>query len=177
MAQSSLPNIYENTNRIISNTAGPLGGGYTITATPYGPILTANATYNPEPAVTYNPPAAPIATPVTPTIDPKIEANALYGKPMALSAMGYARIGSSPAPIVGPFFNGPKVDFIVSFGVPANVEGDRKIYKIYLDNELAWSSAAGGTLPAHGTFAAESFDFIFKPGTLTQSVCSLETEK
>ena len=112
--------------------------------------------------------AAPQATPVTPTFDPKIEANALYGKPMALSAVGYARIGASPAPIVGPYINGDTVDFIVSFGVPANVEGDRKIYKIYLDNELAWSSVAGGTLPGDGTFAAEAFDFVFKPGTLTR---------
>jgi hypothetical protein len=128
-------------------------------------------------AVTYSAPVSPNPTPVTPTFDPKLEANALYGKPMALSAMGYARIGASPAPIVGPYINGDIVDFIVSFGVPANVEGDRKIYKIWLDNELAWSSVAGGTLPGDGTFAAESFDFIFKPGRLDQTVCSLETEK
>jgi len=120
---------------------------------------------------------APAATPVSPTFDPKIEANALYGKPMALCALGYARIGASPAPIVGPYFNGTNVDFVVSFGVPANVEGDRRIYKIYLDNELAWSSATGGTLPGDGTFAAERFDFVFKPGRLDQTVCSLETEK
>jgi hypothetical protein len=120
---------------------------------------------------------APSPTPITPTFDPKIEANALYGKPMALSALGYARIGGSPAPIVGPYLTETTVDFIVSFGVPANVEGDRKIYKIYLDNELAWSSASGGTLPGDGTFAAEAFDFIFKPGRLDQTVCSLETEK
>lgn len=119
----------------------------------------------------------PTITPVTPNFDPKIEANALYGKPMTLAAMGFARIGSAPAPIVGPYINAGKVDFIVSFGVAVPLSGDRKIYAIYLDNELAWSSVAGGTLPAHGTFAAESFDFIFKPGTLTQTVCSLETEK
>ena len=120
---------------------------------------------------------SPNPTPISPTFDPKIEANALYSKPMALSALGYARIGGSPAPIVGPYLTATTVDFIVSFGVPANVEGDRKIYKIYLDNELAWSSAGGGTLPGDGTFAAESFDFIFKPGRLDQTVCSLETEK
>lgn len=120
---------------------------------------------------------APPVTPVSPTIDPKIEANALYGKPMALFAGGFARIGASPAPIVGPYLNAGVVDFIVSFGVPVPVTGDRKIYAIYLDNELAWSSVAGGTLPAHGTFTSEAFDFIFKPGTLTQTVCSLETEK
>lgn len=125
------------------------------------------------------PPPAPITIiniqPVTPTFDPKIEANALYGKPMALCALGFARIGASPAPIVGPYINNGVVDFIVSFGVPANPSGDRKIYKIYLDNECAWSSVGGGTLPAHGTFASEAFDFVFKPGTLTQTVCSLET--
>jgi hypothetical protein len=116
-------------------------------------------------------------TPISPTFDPKIEANALYSQPMPLSALGYARIGGSPAPIVGPYLSATTVDFVVSFGVPANVEGDRKIYKIYLDNELAWSSVGGGTLPGHGTFAAEAFDFIFKPGRLDQTVCSLETEK
>jgi hypothetical protein len=119
--------------------------------------------------------SAPQASPISPTFDPRIEANTLYGKPMALSAMGYARIGASPAPIVGPFINGDIVDFIVSFGVPANVEGDRKIYKIYLDNELAWSSVTGGTLPGDGTFAGPPFDFVFKPGRLDQTVCSLET--
>jgi len=117
------------------------------------------------------------ATPVTPTFDPKIEANALYGKAMGLYTGGYARMGASPAPIVGPYIHDGVVDFIVSFGVPSNPEGDRKIYAIYLDNELAWSSSGGGTLPADGTFAAEAFDFIFKPGTLTQSACSLETAK
>jgi hypothetical protein len=120
---------------------------------------------------------SPNPNPVSPTFDPKLEANALYSKPMALCALGYARIGASPAPIVGPYLTDTTVDFIVSFGVPANVEGDRKIYKIYLDNELAWSSAAGGTLPGDGTFAAEPFDFVFKPGRLDQTVCSLETEK
>jgi hypothetical protein len=129
----------------------------------FTPMPTSVATVNP--------------TPVTPTFDPKIAANTLYGRPMALSALGYARIGSSPAPLVGPYIGATTVDFIVSFGVPANVEGDRKIYKIYLDNELAWSSAGGGTLPGDGTFAAEAFDFIFKPGRLDQTVCSLETEK
>jgi len=117
----------------------------------------------------------PQATPISPTFDPKIEANALYGKPMCLYTGGYARIGASPAPIVGPFIGATTVDFIVSFGVPSNPEGDRKIYKIWLDNELAWSSDTGGTLPGDGTFAAEAFDFVFKPGRLDQTVCSLET--
>jgi len=136
----------------------------------------------PSPPVTYvynnyYQQAAPQPTPVTTTFDPKIEANALYSKPMPLFCGGFARIGASPAPIVGPYINGDIVDFVVSFGVPANVSGDRKIYKIYLDNELAWSSSGGGTVPGDGTFAAETFDFIFKPGTLTQSAVSLESEK
>ncbi len=122
-------------------------------------------------------PTGPTSTPVTPTFDPKFEANALYGKPMSLFAGGFARIGASPAPIVGPYLNDGKCSFIVSFGVAVPVDGDRKIYAIYLDNELAWSSVSGGTLPAHGTFTAEAFDFIFKPGTLTQTLCSLETTK
>jgi len=123
------------------------------------------------------PASTPIATPVSPNFDPKIEANALFSKPMALYTGGYARIGASPAPIVGPYINGNVVDFVVSFGVPSNPAGDRRIYKIYLDNELAWSSTTGGTLPADGTFASEAFDFVFKPGTLTQSAVSLESEK
>jgi hypothetical protein len=118
---------------------------------------------------------APKATPVTPNYDPKIDANALYGKPMALFTGGFARIGSGPAPLVGPYLADGRASFVVSFGVPSNPEGNRKIYAIYLDNELAWSAPSGGTVPADGTFHAEAFDFIFKPGTLTQSVCSLET--
>jgi len=141
----------------------PLGGGGS------GPVV--------SPKITYNYYQAPASTPVTPTFDPKIEANALYSKPMALSVGGYYRMGASPAPIVGPYITGTTVDFIVSFGVPANITGTRRIYAIYLDNELAWSSVGGGTLPGDGTFASDSFDFIFKHGTLTQTACSLETEK
>jgi hypothetical protein len=122
-------------------------------------------------------PSTPAARPVTPNFDPKIDANALYSKPMALYTGGYARLGASPAPIVGPYIHDGVVDFIVSFGVPSNPEGERRIYKIYLDNELAWSSASGGTLPGDGTFASEPFDFIFKTGRLDQSACSLETIK
>jgi hypothetical protein len=118
---------------------------------------------------------APNPTPVSPTFDPKLEANALYGKAMGLYTGGYARMGASPAPIVGPYISGGLVDMIVSFGVPSNPDGNRKIYNIWLDNEWAWTSPGGGTLPAHGTFKAETFDFIFKPGTLTQTACSMET--
>jgi len=96
---------------------------------------------------------------------------------MALFAGGYARIGAGPAPIVGPYINGDIVEFVVSFGVPANPEGDRKLYKIWLDQELAWSSTTGGTLPGDGAFAGTAFDFTFKPGTLTQGAVSLETER
>ena len=128
------------------------------------------------PVVSYTAPVvAPQATPVTPVFDPKIAANALYGKPMALSALGFARIGASPAPIVGPYFNAGTVSFVVSFGVPADPDGTRLIYKIYLDNELAWVSITGGTVPADGSFTAEEFDFTFKQGRLDQTVCSLET--
>jgi len=174
MATSSTPSWTYSSGR-----TGPLGSLY-LGKDPFGGVLGPLAASGPDassPAITYSPPVSPNPTPVTPTFDPKLEANALYGKPMALSALGYARIGGSPAPLVGPYINGNTVDFVVSFGVPANVEGNRKIYKIYLDNELAWSSASGGTLPGDGTFAAEAFDFIFKPGRLDQTVCSLETEK
>jgi len=165
--------LNDNLNAYVST--GPTGARGTLYFTDAGWLAASGAL--PTGSISYNPPAAINATPVSPTFDPKLDANALYGKPMALSAMGYARIGASPAPLVGPYINGGTVDFIVSFGVPANVEGDRKIYKIYLDNELAWSSVAGGTLPGDGTFAAEPFDFVFKPGRLDQTVCSLETEK
>jgi hypothetical protein len=149
---------------------GPLGGDV-------GYIAAGGSNAAAKSAITYSPSVAPNPTPVTPTFDPKIEANALYGKPMALYTGGYARIGASPAPIVGPYIHDGVVDFIVSFGVPSNPEGTRRIYKIYLDNELAWSSAGGGTLPGDGTFASEPFDFIFKTGRLDQTACSLETIK
>ncbi len=126
--------------------------------------------------ITINQPA-PAPTPVTPTFDPKIEANALYGKPMALFAGGFARIGASPAPIVGPYIDSNLASFIVSFGVPANPDGDRKIYAIYLDNELAWSAPSGGTSHLDGTFLAEHFDFEFRPGRYDQTVCSLDEER
>lgn len=146
----------------------PLTGGSTLLAAS-GPIEYRGST---GPIV-----ATPQATPVTPTFDPKIEANALYGKPMALFTGGYARMGASPAPIVGPYIHDGVVDFVVSFGVPSNPEGDRKIYAIWLDNELAWTSTTGGTVPGDGTFTAEPFEFVFKPGTLTQTPVSLETTK
>lgn len=122
------------------------------------------------------PTSIPTISPVTPTFDPKIEANALYGKAMALSVLGFARIGASPAPLVGPYINNGKVDFLVSFGVPADPSGTRVIYAIYLDNEMAWSSVAGGIVPADGTFASEPFDFAFHQGTLTQGISGLEQD-
>jgi hypothetical protein len=160
------------------------GGSYGVAgATPTITYKTLNG-YNITVAGTpYRPssPAAPVPTVtlVTPTYDPKIEANALYGKRIILWALGYGRIGSAPAPLVGPYINSGKVDFLVSLGVPANPSGTRKIYKLYFDNELAWHHAAGwdGTGANPGTFTAESFDIEFRQGTLTQAVCSLETEK
>lgn len=155
-----------------TNTAGY--SFYSWGSAPAGLAGTYAGLLQPSPQVVA---AAPNPTPVTPNFDPKIEANALYGKPMPLFTGGFARIGASPAPIVGPYIGGGVVDMIVSFGVPSNPGGDRKVYAIYLDSELAWSSPGGGTLPGDGTFAAEAFDFVFKPGTLTQTVCSLETSK
>lgn len=172
--EGSLPGNPQVTGQYFSSSPYGPGPG-TLELTEAGWIVSRQApalNYAASPA-----PAAPVARPVTPTFDPKIEANALYGKPMALFAGGFARIGAGPAPIVGPYIHDGVVDFIVSFGVPANPEGDRKIYKIWLDNELAWSSASGGTVPGDGTFSAQSFDFVFKPGTLTQSACSLEATK
>jgi len=120
---------------------------------------------------------APQPTPVTPVVEPKIQANALYGQPMALFAGGYARIGAPGAPIVGPFLDraAGKVSFMVSFGVCANVNGNRKIYKIWLDDELAWEAASGGTFSGEGTFKAEAFEFVFHQGRLDQPIDALET--
>lgn len=141
-----------------------------------------------QPFAPYQWPTATVTTtiinnpaPVTPTVDPKIEANTLYGKAMALCVLGIAKIGCSPAPIVGPYRNSGRCDFIVSFGVPANPAGNRKIYKIWLDQELWWSSVTGwdgsGAQPGDAIYHAETADIAFRPGTLTQAVLSLETEK
>lgn len=135
-----------------------------------------------EPAISRS--SGPSPTPVTPTFDPKIDANALYGKAITLAALGFARIGSAPAPIVGPYVNERSdgtVDFIVSLGFAVPVTGNRKVYAIYLDNELAWSSVTGwdgsGALPGDSTFHGDTFSFGFRPGTLTQSVLTLESDK
>lgn len=129
------------------------------------------------PSVTVNTTVINNPAPVTPTVDPKIEANTLYGKAMALCVLGFARVGSASAPIVGPYRNSGLVDFVVSFGVPDNPSGDRKIYAIYLDNEKAWEAPAGGTTHLEGTFLTEPFAFTFLPGTLTQAPVSLEAER
>jgi len=118
---------------------------------------------------------APNASPVTPTLDPKIQADILYDKPIALSVLGIARIGGSI--IFGPYFDNGKVTFGVSFGLPANPNGTRIIYDIAFDSMVAWSSADGGTLPGHGVFNAESFTFRFYPGRLDQAVDPLEELK
>jgi hypothetical protein len=119
--------------------------------------------------------APPPATPVTPTLDPKIQADILYDKPIALSVLGLARIGGSI--IFGPYFDSGKVTFGVSFGLPANPDGTRIIYDIAFDSMTAWTSSGGGTLPGDGTFAAESFTFRFYGGRLDQAVDPLEELK
>lgn len=137
----------------------------------------------PTTASTPAPPPVVNVTPVTPTFDPKIEANALYGKPMALAAIGSkpVRFGGSPAPIVGPYINAGLVDFIVSIALIVPVDGVRKLFTVYLDQKKAWSSATGwdgsGAQPGDAIYHAEVFDLAFRPGTLTQSVLSLETDK
>jgi hypothetical protein len=137
-----------------------------------------NASYTPPPVTNYYVTVTtPAPTPVTPTFDPKIEANALYGKPMSLMAGGYARIGASPAPIIGPYLNAGLAYFAVSLGLAVPVTGERRLYKIYLDQELAWECPTGGIYPADGTFKAEAFDFEFLQGTLTQTFPTLESNK
>lgn len=128
----------------------------------------------PSVSITYNTFVNP--TPVTPTAIPTIEANALYGKPMSLFAGGYARIGSAAAPIVFPTINSGLASGIWSFGVPANPAGTRLIFKMYLDNELAWTCPAGSAFAEDGTFTAETFNFVFRTGRLNQEVLDLEEE-
>lgn len=112
----------------------------------------------------YNPPAPqPVAPPQ------KINAD-LYGKKITLAALGLARLGAAPAPLLLRKPSNGYVSLLASFGFPANPSGTRVIYDIALDNMTVWESAGGGTLPAHGTFKAETFDFVFYPGRLDQAV-------
>lgn len=152
----------------------PWASGYSGAGT-YASFLSA-----PSPTVTFS---SPPITPVSPTFDPKIDANQLYGKAMTLAAIGSkpVRFGGSPAPIVGPYINGSTVDFLVSIALIVPVDGTRKLFTVYLDQEKAWSSATGwdgtGAQPGDAIYHAEIFDLAFRPGTLTQTVCSLETAK
>ena len=78
--------------------------------------------------------------------------NALYGKIIPLSALGLARIGTAGL-IFGPYFrSGGRASFAVSFGFPANPEGERRVYEIALDGKVAWENAGGS--PAGRTRAA-----------------------
>lgn len=137
-------------------------------------------TNSPSPSP-YVPPPSPPATPVSQTFDPKIDANTLYGKPITLAAIGSkpVRFGGAPAPIVGPYINSGKVDFLSSIAIIVPVDGSRKLFNVYLDQELAWSSASGwdgtGAQPGDAIYHAETFDLAFRQGTITQAVCSLET--
>lgn len=149
-------------------------------AVPVDPWNNTHWTWVPDTAAAPAPATAPTPQVPAPTpiaYDPQLDANALYGKPMVLSALGYARIGAAPAPLLGPYINGATVDFLSSFGVPADVNGEQVIFNIYLDQELAWTCPAGGTQPSDGTFLAEPFDWTFKPGRLDQAPVSLESEK
>jgi Concanavalin A-like lectin/glucanases superfamily/Putative phage tail protein len=129
--------------------------------------------------VTGSPARAPVATqPAVPSvvtgIDPSEVANALYGKPIPLSALGLARIGTAGL-IFGPYFSSGQASFAVSFGFPANPAGTRRIYEISLDSKVAWESSTGNPEGAIGAgFTGASFECRFYSGTMTQAADPLE---
>jgi hypothetical protein len=127
----------------------------------------------PAPAATPVAVAAPRASVVS-GIDPSEIANALYGRIIPLSALGLARIGTAGL-IFGPYFNEGRASFAVSFGFPANPEGDRRVYEISLDSKVAWANAAGSPAGALGAgFLGDPFECRFYSGTQTQGADPLE---
>lgn len=166
-----------------TSTSSGSWGSLNTFASPFGALTIAAGSRQQTVAAPVAPLPAPPATPVTPTYDPKIDANTLYGRPMTLAAIGSkpVRFGGAPAPIVGPYINSGKVDFISSIALIVPVDGSRKLFNVYLDQEKAWSSATGwdgsGAQPGDAIYHAETFDLAFRPGTLSQSVLSLETDK
>ncbi len=126
-----------------------------------------------------SPARAPVAAPpvqisTATGIDPSEVANALYGKPIPLSALGLARIGTAGL-IFGPYFNSGLASFAVSFGFPANPAGTRYIYEISLDSKVAWENAAGNPAGAIGAgFTGDAFEARFYSGTMTQGADPLE---
>lgn len=159
---------------------GTLGGGGVASGssllTGGGPALVSWLN-QPGPAVSV-PTVTPAVESVVTGIDPNELANATYGKPIPISALGKARIGTAGI-IFGPYIESGRATFAVSFGAPADPAGIRAIYEIAFDSKVAWEDAAGfsgaGT-PATG-FISESFTFRFKQGRLDQAVDALETEK
>jgi hypothetical protein len=121
----------------------------------------------------------PVVRPPSSSYDPQVDQNQLYGKPIVISALGLARIGSAPAPVFGPYIDGEFVSFGVSFGYPADPSGTRVIYDIALDDQIAWRNDAGwdGTGAPGGTFLAEPFTFRFYQGRLDQAADPLQAAK
>jgi hypothetical protein len=122
---------------------------------------------------------APVAartpsTSVVTGVDPSEIANALYGKIIPLSALGLARIGTAGL-IFGPYFSSGLASFAVSFGFPANPEGERRVYEISLDSQVVWENAAGNPAGAIGAgFLGDPFECRFYSGTQTQGADPLE---
>ena len=112
--------------------------------------------------------------PLSPASTRAKSANALYGKPIPLSALGLARIGTAGL-IFGPYFNSGLASFAVSFGFPANPAGTRYIYEISLNSKIAWENAAGNAAGAIGAgFTGDAFEARFYSGTMTQGADPLE---
>jgi Concanavalin A-like lectin/glucanases superfamily/Putative phage tail protein len=110
-------------------------------------------------------------------IDPNEIANALYGKIIPLSALGLARIGTAGL-MFGPYMNSGAASFAVSFGFPANISGDRRVYEIALDGKVAWENAAGNPAGAIGAgFTGDAFECRFYSGTMTQGADPLEVAR
>jgi len=118
----------------------------------------------PAPAPNPPPPTPPAPDPSTPGIDPNSLKNATYGKKIPISVLGLARIGGNI--IFGPYLDGTRASFGISFGVPADPTGTRQLREIALDSKVAWTLANG--------FTGESFTYRFYPGTQTQAADPLE---
>lgn len=152
--------------------SGPISGLY-INFAPYTPPPP--LVFPPLPAVAVQPQAiTPASTSSITGIDPKELASATYGRIMPICALGLARLGGDI--ILGPYFNSDRTQctFGVSFGVPANPEGNRKVYEIAFDSKVVWqradgwdgSGSPGGTFV--GVFDGSSFTFRFVQGRYDQ---------
>ena len=153
-----------------------------ISGTGWGSNVTGDIRFDPSwqlktgtvvPPPTFTPPPAPQPS-ISTGIDPQEFSQALYGKPIPISALGKARIGTAGV-VFGPYFSNGTASFAVSFGYAVPVTGTRVLFEIAMNSKRVWSSAAGTATISAGTFDGETFTARFYQGTLTQSIDALET--